>query len=100
MTCGIAENIEEIQVSAPDEKTAHLSTSGTLRVTECIPNGYFPDRFGRLRINHVSTAAEALALPWVQRLPGEKRIKILHGQVFVIQEYLGWKLIRAHISPT
>jgi hypothetical protein len=100
MSCGIAENIVEFQESAPDDTPVHMATSGTLRVTECVPNGYYPDRLGRLRVNHVGTMAEALTLPWVQRFPGEKRIKFLHGQVFVIQEYLGWKVIRAHISQT
>jgi hypothetical protein len=36
-------------------------------------------------------------LPWIEKLPGEKRIRLLHGQVFVVQHYVGCKLIRAYI---
>jgi hypothetical protein len=99
MSHGIAENIAEMQeVSAPDASPPHLATTRLLRVTECVPNDYHVDLRVGLRVNHVGTEAEALGLPWIRRLPGEKRVKVLHGQVFVVQEYLGWKLIRAHIS--
>jgi hypothetical protein len=50
-----------------------------------------------LRAAYVSTPKQALALPWIEKLPGEKRIRFVHGQIFVIQHYLGCKLIRAHI---
>ncbi len=51
----------------------------------------------RLRTAHISTANEALALPWIEKLPGRKRIQFVHGQIFVMQHYLGCKVIRAHI---
>jgi hypothetical protein len=98
MTHRITENLAETQeVSERYAVPALLSRAGLL-VTECVPNGYCLDRFSRPRANHVSRATEALALPWIEKLPGEKRIKFLHGQVFVVQDYLGSKLIRAHIS--
>jgi hypothetical protein len=50
-----------------------------------------------LRTADISTANEALALPWIEKLPGQKRIRFLHGQIFVIQHYLGMRVIRAHI---
>jgi len=50
-----------------------------------------------LRTAYVSTANEALALPWIEKLPGQKRIRFVYGQIFVIQHYLGMRVIRAHI---
>jgi hypothetical protein len=50
-----------------------------------------------LRTADISTTNDALALPWIEKLPGQKRIRFLHGQIFVIQHYLGMKVIRAHI---
>jgi hypothetical protein len=50
-----------------------------------------------LRTAHISTANEALALPWIEKLPGQKRIRFIHGQIFVIQHYMGMRVIRAHI---
>ena len=47
----------------------------------------------------ISTPSEALAIPWVDKLPGKKRIQFVHGQIFVVQRYLGCRLLRAHISP-
>jgi len=50
-----------------------------------------------LRTAYIGTANEALALPWIEKLPGQKRIRFVHGQIFVIQHYLGMRVIRAHI---
>jgi hypothetical protein len=99
MTQCVAENLAEIQEVSASPPSRHLFRAGDLLVRECVPHGYwFDDRLTRVKVNHVSTIAEALALPWIQRLPGEKRITILHGQFFVVQKCLGWKMIRAHIS--
>lgn len=40
---------------------------------------------------------EALLLPWIEKLPGEKRVRFVNGQIFVVQKYVGCQLIRAHI---
>ena len=50
-----------------------------------------------LRTAQVSTANEALTLPWIEKLPGQKRIRFVHGQIFVIQHYMRMRVIRAHI---
>ena len=68
-----------------------------LTIKECVPGGSFPTRAPHMRTAIVRSTQEALSLPWIEKLPGEKRIKVLHGQVFIIQHYVGCKLIRAHI---
>jgi hypothetical protein len=68
-----------------------------LTVKECIPGSAFLHRSAHLRTAFVSRAEQALCLPWIERIPGEKRIKRVHGQTFVMQHYVGCTLIRAHI---
>ena len=67
-----------------------------LFVRECVPGGLFL-RAADVRTAYVDAPREALGLPWIAKLPGEKRIKVLHGQTFVVQNYVGCRLIRAHI---
>jgi len=101
MTHGLEENLAAIhEPSASEAVPPDRSPAGLLLVTECIPNGCHLEHLGRLRIAQVSKTAEALTLPWIEKLPGAKRIKLLHGQVFILQDYLGCKLIRAHICRT
>ena len=68
-----------------------------LTVKECIPGTAFLTRSAHLHTAFVRKPEEALCLPWIERLPGEKRIKSVHGQIFVMQHYVGCTLIRAHI---
>src|SRR3981081_2159768 len=77
----------------------HTSRQIPLLVKECVPGSGFLTltRVGRLRTAYVTRAEEGLALPWIERLPGEKRIKVVHGQIFVMQCYLGFNVVRAHI---
>jgi hypothetical protein len=70
----------------------------SLRVKECVPGAGFLARIGKLHTANVNRSEEVLELPWIKRLPGEKRIKVIHGQVFVMQYYLGCSVLRAHIS--
>lgn len=70
---------------------------GRLVVRECVPAGAGFSRT-RLRGAYVNRLQEALSLPWIEKLPGEKRVRFVHGQIFVIQKYVGCELIRAHIS--
>jgi len=72
-------------------------TRANLIVKECVPDGSILTRVTPCRTAHIRTANEALSLPWIARLPGEKWIRFIHGQRFVIQNYAGSKLIRAHI---
>jgi hypothetical protein len=51
-----------------------------------------------LRAACIGTPNEALSLPWIKGLPGEKRVRFFYGQIFVVQHYLGCRLIRANIS--
>jgi hypothetical protein len=69
----------------------------SLMVRECVPAMASVAHEAPLRTAYISTANEALALPWIEKLPGQKRIRFVHGQIFVIQRYMGMKVIRAHI---
>ena len=71
---------------------------GPLFVRECVPVGSGFTRVTRLHAAYVNRPQEALTLPWIERLPGEKRVRFVNGQIFVIQKYVGCQLIRAHIS--
>jgi|GEM_PF-3878657 len=66
-------------------------------VKECVPGSAFLNHGAALHTAYINRLEEALSLPWVQRLPGEKRIRFLHGQIFVMQHYLGCRVVRAHI---
>lgn len=72
--------------------------SGNLLVKECVPSGAGFTRSTRLHTAYVNRPQEALSLPWIEKLPGEKRVRFIGGQIFVIQKYFGCQLIRAHIS--
>lgn len=56
-----------------------------------------PPRVTLLHTARARTLKEALTLPWIEKLPGEKRVRFLGGQIFIIQNYVGCQLIRAHI---
>jgi len=71
--------------------------SRSLFVRECVPAGAGFTRVTRLHTASVNRPQEALALPWIQKLPGEKLVRLIDGQVFVIQKYANCQLIRAHI---
>jgi hypothetical protein len=69
-----------------------------LTVKECVPFFLFANRLAaRSRVAQVASFGEALSLSWIRKLPGEKRVRFFYGQVFVIQSYLGFQLIRAEI---
>jgi len=70
-----------------------------LFVRECIPMGSGFTRITRLRTARVEKPQEALKLPWIAKLPGEKQVRFIDGQIFVLQKYVGCRLIRAHIFP-
>jgi hypothetical protein len=71
-----------------------------LTVVECLP---FADRTKHVdrivRVAYLDRPNDALSVPWVKSLPGEKRIRFFHGQVFVLQHYLGITIARAQIHP-
>lgn len=69
-----------------------------LVVRECSPAGAGFGRVTRLHTAYVNRPQEALSLPWIAKLPGEKQVRFIDGQIFVIQKYVGCQLIRAHIS--
>jgi hypothetical protein len=69
-----------------------------LTVKECVPFLSLSRRTAApLRAACVASPGEALSLSWIRALPGKKLVRYCHGQVFVIQRYLGFQLIRAHI---
>jgi hypothetical protein len=71
-----------------------------LTVKECVPFFLLFSHRPALRAAQVASFGEALSLSWIRRLPGEKQIRFFHGQVFVVQRYLGFRLIRAQICHT
>jgi hypothetical protein len=98
MTSSVAENpISPQVVHGRDSLLTRNPGLSSLLVRECVPTGSFSNRAIPLRTAYVSTPKQALALPWIEKLPGEKRIRFVHGQIFVIQHYVGCRLIRAHI---
>jgi hypothetical protein len=52
----------------------------SLMVRECVPAMASVAHEAPLRTTYISTANEALALPWIEKLPGQKRIRFVHGQ--------------------
>jgi hypothetical protein len=68
-----------------------------LTVKECVPFFLLFSHRPALRAAQVASFGEALSLSWIRKLPGEKRIRFFYGQVFVVQRYLGFQLIRAQI---
>jgi hypothetical protein len=69
-----------------------------LTVQECVSLFSSAKRLAvHLRTAQVGSFSEALSVPWIRALPGEKRVRFLHGRLFVIQRYLGVELIRAQV---
>lgn len=69
---------------------------GLMRVTEHLPS--FVSRSTPARIEVVNDAEQALHLPWIAKLPGEKNIEHWRGRVVIMQHYLRHNLIRAQID--
>ena len=67
-----------------------------IRVTEHLPS--FVSRALPVRIDTVTDAEQALHLPWIAKLPGEKCIEPWHGKLVIMQHYLRQKLVRAQIE--
>jgi len=74
-----------------------MSGVPALLVRECIPVEALCTQKVPPRCAYVSKPNDALGLSWVEKLPGEKRIQFVYGQMFVVQRYLGVRLVRAHI---
>jgi len=75
----------------------HDPRFGTLVVRECVPAGAGFTRVTRFHTAYVNRPQEALSLPWIEKMPGEKQVRFIAGQIFVVQKYVGCQLIRAHI---
>ena len=69
----------------------------SLMVRECVPAMASAGHEAPLRTAYISTANEAQALTWIEKLPRQKRTRFVHGQIFVIQHYMSMRVIRAHI---
>jgi hypothetical protein len=67
-----------------------------LIVREYVPQ--FIAQNGPLHTSIVERLDQVLAVPWIARLPGEKRLVYSHGKRVVIQEYSGCHLVRAHVQ--
>ena len=69
-----------------------------LTLQECVPFSAVSCRAkAPPRTAFIGQVSEALTVPWIKTLPGAKNIQFSCGQVFVIQRYLGLKVIRAQI---
>lgn len=69
-----------------------------LIVQECFPFIEYPSRPAvSPRTARIEEPGDALELSWIKGLPGRKRLCFFRGQLFVIQNYIGFKLVRAHI---
>lgn len=70
-------------------------------VQECRPfMGFSKHTYPQPRFANVQSPNDALALPWIKGLPGEKKLAFIRGQLFIVQVYLGSKLARAQIDHT
>jgi hypothetical protein len=58
----------------------------------------FSQTRGPLRVAQIRSPRDALSLPWITSLPGDKQIRFFGGQIFVMQRYLGCNLVRADIT--
>jgi hypothetical protein len=79
------------------DQSSNNTSESFLRVTEHLPT--FVSRAMPVRRNVVNEPEQALHLPWIAKLPGEKRIEPWHGRVVIMQHYLHHKLVRAQIEP-
>jgi len=96
---GRGQTVEPYALLESNHPQTRTGKPASLFVKECAPHTFSFTRAAPLRFASVTTLEEALALPWIAKLPGEKRIRFLHGQIFVVQQYVGCKLIRAHLCP-
>jgi hypothetical protein len=71
-------------------------TERQIRVTEHLPS--FMSRGRTARNELVHDIEGALHIPWISKVPGEKSIEVWHGQLIVMQRYLGQRIVRAHIE--
>jgi hypothetical protein len=81
----------------PSPRGLQSPTSGSLglNVEEWVPT--FINSAAVPRTAGVSNLNEVLAIPWISKLPGNKRLRHFRGQTVVVQYYLGYKLVRAHV---
>ncbi len=49
------------------------------------------------RTTIVDRLDQVLTIPWISKLPGEKQLTHSRGQRVVMQQYLGYHLVRAHV---
>ena len=68
----------------------------SIRVTEHLPS--FVSRAMPRRIEVVNDAEQALHIPWIAKLPGEKCVEHWRGRVVIMQHYLHHNLVRAQID--
>jgi hypothetical protein len=98
------QNRSDVVASNAEQERLHrmavpIRRSGrhSMIVKECVPFSAPLYRAALSRISYINKPDEALSLPWIERLPGEKRIQFLYGQLFVVQHYLSCRLARAHL---
>ena len=79
-----------------DQSNNTTDNARPVRVTEHLPS--FVSRAMPARVDVVNDAEQALRLPWIAKLPGEKCIESWHGRVVIMQRYLRLKIVRAQIE--
>lgn len=90
-SCSVSSEMA-LQIDQPSNATKTCP----IRVTEHLPS--FVSRAMPVRIEVVNDAEQALHLPWIAKLPGEKRLEPWHGRLVIMQHYLHQKLLRAQIE--
>jgi hypothetical protein len=66
-----------------------------LIVKEFVPR--FIEQTAPPRTTIVDRLDQVLTIPWISRLPGDKELTRSRGQRVVVQHYLGYHLVRAHV---
>jgi hypothetical protein len=67
-----------------------------LKVEERVPRFISPR--APARTTAVDSLDEVLGVPWISKLPGNKRLRRFRGQMIVVQHYLGHRLVRACVQ--
>lgn len=77
-------------------QSSSTANNHPLRVTEHLLS--FVSRAMPARVELVTDAEQALHIPWIAKLPGDKRIEHWRGQMVIMQHYLHHNLVRAEIT--
>jgi hypothetical protein len=81
--------------AAANQSTSPDRSPFRLIVREYVPK--FIKQTTPARTTIVDRLDQVLGIPWISKLPGDKRLAHSRGQRVVMQHYLGYLLVRAHV---